>query len=123
MATGSGVAVAVTARSAFTLESDTFAVPVAEQPLLVTVTESETAPLEPAVNAIDGVPLPELIVPLVTDHVYVVPAGPAATEAALPLEFGSTDDGAVMDAFGVGFTVTTTGAEVALQLPLEIVTV
>jgi len=54
-------------------------------------------------------------------QVYVAPAPALATEATLPVEPVTTDAGAVMVAFGSGFTVTVVVADGALLQP-EVVT-
>ena len=72
----------------------------------VTVTLSDTAPEGPAVNLIDFVPVPDVIVPIVIDQEYVAPDPALGAEAVLPSEFAHTDAGAVMAAEGSGFTLT-----------------
>ena len=122
MSTGSGDAPNVTATSAvdgaFTgivFDED------AEQLPVSTVTLSVTLPEAGAVNVIEAVPLPDVMVPPVIDHEYVVPAGPELTEAMLPVELAVSEAGAVMVAFGVGLTETVCDA--LAEQPLASVTV
>jgi len=72
----------------------------------VTVTLSDTAPEEPAVNVIFFVPAPDVIVPFTIDQIYVAPPPAFGTEALLPAEFAHADTGAVMTAEGIGSTLT-----------------
>ena len=97
-------------------------VPVALQPLFATTTVRVTLPVAPAVNVIDGVFAPAVIVPPLIDHVYVVPAGPAWTDAVLPLDPGTTVDGAVIVVDGVALTVTLTAGAVPEQPVLSVTT-
>lgn len=94
----------------------TAAVPLFEQAPEVTVTLSVTLPPPPAVNVIDGVDAPPVIVPLVMLHAYVAPAV-AATLAELFVLFAQTFGGVVRVVEGGVSTVTVVGAEVAEQLP------
>jgi len=80
--------------------------PVALQLALVTITLRPTGPLEPAVNLIDRVPAPSVIVPFVIDQAYVAPVPAFGTEAELPVESAHTAAGAVITAEGAGFTLT-----------------
>src|SRR5262249_40181792 len=74
---------------------------VAEQPApLTTVTPRVTEPELPAVNAIERVPLPPVIVPFPIVQAYVAPAPASGTEAALPAEPEQTWAGAVIVASG-----------------------
>ena len=107
-----------TPRSA--VEAPEVKVPVALQPFVVTTTVSETAPDDPAVNVIDGVVEPAVMVPPLMDHTYVVPAGPAATDAVLPVEPGTIVLGAVIVAEGIGLTVTLTGGALPVQPVLSV---
>jgi len=66
----------------------------------VTVTLSCTEPLEPAENAIEEVPAPDVIVPLVIPQLYAAPAPAEGTEAALPEENGQTEEAAEIAAEG-----------------------
>ena len=77
----------------------TFALPLFEQPLSVTVTLSVVVPDAPAVNAMAFVPAPPVIAPFTIDHAYDAPAI-AATLALLPVELGHVDDGALIVAAG-----------------------
>ena len=95
-------------------------VPVALQPLIVTVTVSVTMPDEPAVNVIDDVLAPAVMVPPVMVQAYVVPAAPVGTDALLPVDPGATVCGAVMVVAGVLLTVTATGADVPEQLVVSV---
>lgn len=97
-------------------------VPVALQPLMATTTERLTTPVDPAVNVIDGVFAPAVMVPPLIDQVYVVPTGPAATDALLPVDPGTTVEGAVIVVEGGALTVTFTAGAVPLQ-PVASVTV
>jgi hypothetical protein len=54
----------------------------------VVFTRKDTAPLAPAVNVIEEVPCPAVIVPLVICQEYA--DAPAATEAMLPVDFAQT---------------------------------
>ena len=72
----------------------------------VTVTLSDTAPEDPAVNLIAFVLAPDVIVPFVIDQEYATPDPALGTDAALPVEFPHTDAGAVMTVEGSGFTLT-----------------
>jgi hypothetical protein len=95
--------------------------PLLVQPPDATVTPSCTEVPEPAVNEITFVPWPLVIVPPLMVQEYVVPAGPAVTEAVAVAPL-STLAGAVIVAFGSGSTVTGTDAEVA-EHPLAPITV
>jgi hypothetical protein len=93
----------------------TLAVPFALQPVaFVTVTLIFTGEAVPASHVIMGVPLPDVIVPLVRAQAYVAPGPASGTEARLPVEPGQTDPGAVMVALGGATTVTVADPE-ALQ--------
>jgi hypothetical protein len=94
--TGSGVAAMSMLRSPGPPRIATVVVAVCVHGPFVSVTARFTEPEAPALNVIDGVPLPAVIVPLAIDHEYVVPAGPGATDAVLPVEFGVTEAGAVI---------------------------
>jgi len=84
----------------------TLAFPVSEQPApFVTVTESWTGPIAPAVHVIALVPDPAVIVPFVIVQAYVAPAPALGTEAALPVDAGQTLAGAVIIAVGGSQTV------------------
>jgi hypothetical protein len=72
----------------------------------VTVTVSDTAPGDPAVNVIFFVPAPDVIVPFVIDQEYAAPPPAFGTEALLPGELAQTDTGAVMTEEGIGSTLT-----------------
>jgi len=72
----------------------------------VTVTLSDTAPEDPAVNLIAFVLAPDVIVPFVIDQEYVTPAPALGTEALLPVELAHTDPGPVMTVEGSGFRLT-----------------
>ena len=85
----------LTERSA-ELAMATVAVPVDEQLPFVTVTLIVMEPPFPAVHVIDGVPWPPAMMPPLMVHAYVVPAGPAGTDAVLPFVFAPTDGGALM---------------------------
>ena len=97
-------------------------VPVALQPLMATTTVRLTTPLDPAVNVIDGVIAPAVMVPPLIDQMYVVPAGPAATDAVLPVDPGMTVEGAVIVVEGAALAVTFTAGAVPLQ-PVASITV
>ena len=92
--TGFGPAFAVRARSAAAVMA-TVALPEAVQEPLVTTMLITALPLPPAVQVIDGVPSPFVIVPPVIDQLYVAPVAAAGTEALLPAEVAATEDGAV----------------------------
>ena len=78
-----------------------------EQPLeSVTTTETFNWPMYPAEKMIEGVPLPEVIVPFEIDQAYVAPGPASGTEATKPGVFGQADGGAVMAADGTGRTTT-----------------
>src|SRR3989440_1542290 len=96
------------ARSASAVRA-TFALPVEMQPALFTLTPRVSVPLGPPVKVIDGVPWPAVMLPFVIDQAYVVPAGPAGTDAVWPGEPAGTLGGA-----GVG-----TVAPVALGTVFE----
>ena len=81
------------ARSASAVRA-TFALPVLMQPPLFTLTPRVSVPLGPPVKVIDGVPWPAVMLPLVIDQAYVVPAGPAGTDAVWPGEPAVTLAGA-----------------------------
>lgn len=83
------------ARSALLTPMPTVVDPDCVHEPLVSVTLNVTGDV-PAENTIEEVPLPEVIVPFVIDQEYVVPAGPAGTDAALPVELAATDEGAVI---------------------------
>ena len=92
----------------------TVVVPVAVQLLaLVTVTDNEMADEDAGANVMLFVFVAPVIVPLVIVHAYVLPAtlGTDAV-AVLPAHILA---GALIVALGAGFTVTTNGADVALQ--------
>jgi hypothetical protein len=74
----------------------TLALPVEMQPALFVLMLSVSVPLGPALKVIDGVPWPAVMLPLAIDQVYVVPAGPAGTEAGWPAELATTLAGAVI---------------------------
>jgi hypothetical protein len=59
----------------------TLALPVEMQPPLFVLTDSVIVPFGPAVKVMAFVPWPAVIVAFVADQLYVVPLGPAATEA------------------------------------------
>lgn len=105
--TGFGPAIAVRARSAASVMA-TVALPEAVQEPLVTTTLITALPLAPAVQVIDGVPLPFVIVPPLIDQLYVAPVAAGGTEAVLPAEDAATEEGAVT---------------VVVEAPLETVTV
>ena len=93
----------------------TVAVPVFGQ-LFASVTETfnVTADEDVGLHVIAFVPLPDTIVPLVIVHVKVPPAIEGTdADAVLPAQ---TLDGALIVALGFGLTVTTVGADVAVQL-------
>jgi hypothetical protein len=91
--------------------------PVAEQPLSVTVTPNVTVPDGPAVNVIDAVVVDDVMVPPLIVHAYVADGDPAGTETTLPAEFGATAGGAVIVAAGGVQAVIATAADpVAVQL-------
>ena len=93
----------------------TVAVPVFGQ-LFASVTETfnVTADEDVGLNVIAFVPLPDTIVPLVIVHVNVPLAiGGTDADAVLPAQML---DGALIVALGFGLTVTTLGADVAVQL-------
>jgi hypothetical protein len=98
--TGLGVAVAESARSAASAMA-TVVLPEAVQEPLVTTTLMTAVPLGPAVQRIDGVPLPLVMVPPVIVQSYVEPLWAAGTEAVLDVELEATEAGAetvVLDA-------------------------
>ena len=95
--------------------------PLPTQPFVLTVTLSETLVPLPALKVMTFVPWPAVIVPPLIDHVYVVPVGPEATDAELPVEFAPTLCGALIVACGAFDSVTIFDA-LALQ-PLAFVTV
>ena len=68
------------ARSA-RLARATLALPVEMQPPLFTLIPRVSVPLGPAVKVMAFVPWPAVMLPLVIDQAYVVPAGPAGIEA------------------------------------------
>jgi hypothetical protein len=100
----------------------TFAELVDEQPFAVTVICSVNVPTAPAVKVIEFVPLPEVMVPLVIDQLYVAPAPALATLAALPVLPLLTVDGAVIAALGLALTVTVVAADAALLQPFDVTT-
>src|ERR1051325_1726912 len=100
----------------------TTALPLLEQPPAVTVTPSVAGEAVLTSKVMDGVPWPPVMMPLPMVQAYVAPAV-GGTEATTPVVFAQTPAGAEIVAVGCGFTVTVVGAEVALQLPLETVTV
>lgn len=73
---------------------------------VVTVTLSDTASEDPAVNVIFFVPAPDVIVPFVIDQEYAAPPPVLCTEAVFPVEFAHADTGAVMTTGGIGSTLT-----------------
>src|SRR5438477_4206758 len=68
------------ARSARLLRA-TLALPVEMQPPLFMLMPRVSVPLAPAVKVMAFVPWPAVMLPLVIDQAYVVPAGPAGIEA------------------------------------------
>src|SRR5947207_1390172 len=106
-------------RSAAELIS-TDALPLVVQPPVVITMPMEIVPVAPALNVIDVVPWPPVIVPLVTVQLYVPPVI-GATVAVLPLEFGCTLAGAAIVVVPVPprFTVV---VAVAVHDPFETVT-
>ena len=83
----------------------TLADPFAGHPPWVTVTPSPTGPAGPALNVTERVPVPPVIDPFEIVQAYVAPAPASGTEATSPVVFGQAVAGAVMVAFGEGFTV------------------
>jgi hypothetical protein len=81
--------------------------PSAGQPPLVTVTPSCTVPLGPAVKVIERPVEEPTMVPFPIRQLYVAPGPASGTEAARPVPFWQARGGAVIVAFGIGFTVTT----------------
>jgi hypothetical protein len=94
----------------------TLAEPPAGHPLFVTVTPSPTGPVGPALNVTERVPVPPVIVPFEMVQAYVAPAPASGTEATSPVAFGHVEAGAVIVAFGEGFTVTAAEPE---ELPVH----
>lgn len=70
----------------------------------MTCTDSATLPLVAAVKVMVSVPVPDVMLPPVIVQTYVVPAGPAGTEAVLPADSAVTVDAEVIFAIGAGVT-------------------
>ena len=94
---------------------------VEEQPVaFVVVSERRSEPTDPAVNVTFCAVAPDVIVPLVIDHAYeAAPDGPLAL---FEVEAVVAHAGAVNVESGRPSTVTTTGCDVAVQLPSPVVT-
>jgi hypothetical protein len=105
--TGFGLAVALIARSA-ALVMATVALPDAVHDPVVMTMLMTALPLASAVQVIDGVPSPFVIVPPLIDQLYAEPGAAGGTEARLPAELEATEEGAVT---------------VVVVVPLETVTV
>lgn len=105
--TGFGLADAVRARSAASVTATVTLPDAVQEPLVMVRLSVALGPL-PAVQTIDGVPLPLVIVPPEIDQAYVEPFCAAATEAVLPVELLATEEGARI---------------VALEMPEEMVMV
>jgi hypothetical protein len=88
--------------------------PLLQPALLVTVQFKTTLPLELALNVIEWVPEPAVIVPPLIVQLYVPPED-AGTEAVFPVELAQTDAGAVIVEPGSGLIVTTSVAVAAPQ--------
>lgn len=84
----------------------TLAEPFAGHAFLVTVTPRPTGPVAPAVKVTERVPGPAVTVPFEIVQAYVAPLPASGTEATSPVAFGQAVPGAVIVAFGEGFTVT-----------------
>ena len=115
LGTGFGEAEAVTLRSEV-VPRNTDTLPSEVQVPVATLTPMVIGLVTPALKVICGVPCPAVMAPPVMDQLYVVPFGPAGTEATLPVELTSTVAGAVILTVPVlEETVTLTGADVAVQ--------
>jgi hypothetical protein len=91
--TGFGAALIVSARSAESLMATVTLPEAVQEPLVMLMLIVAALPL-PAVQTIEGVPLPPVIVPPEIVQLYVEPDCAGGTEAVLPVEPVGTEDGA-----------------------------